>query len=106
VDEPRINTPCPSCGSRTLFIGVGGHLTCSLIGCKEPRTGKFIEGLKAQLTAECENVKKLREAMIGLIKLRTETDHTYESAYQAMFKGMGRTEWAAAEQTIADTEGK
>ena len=34
--EQRITTPCPSCGSRTLFIGAGGHLICSLLGCKDP----------------------------------------------------------------------
>lgn len=35
-DQPRINTPCPACGSTTLFIGSAGRLTCSLIGCKDP----------------------------------------------------------------------
>lgn len=32
----RIETPCPSCGHRTLFIGSGGHLTCSWLQCQEP----------------------------------------------------------------------
>lgn len=27
---------CPSCGGNTLFIGTGGHVTCSLLGCKDP----------------------------------------------------------------------
>jgi hypothetical protein len=44
--EPRINTPCPACGSRTLFIGEGGHLTCSLIGCKQPGVERAIAELR------------------------------------------------------------
>lgn len=36
MSEQRITTPCPSCGARTIFIGSNGHLTCSVIGCKEP----------------------------------------------------------------------
>lgn len=34
--EVRIRTRCPSCGHETLFISPSGHLTCSLIGCKDP----------------------------------------------------------------------
>lgn len=36
MEQPHISSPCPSCGGCTLFIGTGGWLTCSLIGCKEP----------------------------------------------------------------------
>ena len=31
-----IEMPCPSCGAKTLFIGEGGHLSCSGTKCKEP----------------------------------------------------------------------
>lgn len=27
---------CPACGGTTLFIGTGGHITCSLISCPRP----------------------------------------------------------------------
>lgn len=27
---------CPSCHHQTLFLGEGGHVTCSLIGCTNP----------------------------------------------------------------------
>jgi hypothetical protein len=27
---------CPACGSETLFVGEGGWITCSFIGCPEP----------------------------------------------------------------------
>ena len=27
---------CPTCGSRGLFLGSGGHVTCSVIGCHDP----------------------------------------------------------------------
>jgi hypothetical protein len=35
--EHWLKHPCPACGSTgTLFIGNGGYLTCSLIGCPDP----------------------------------------------------------------------
>ena len=43
-----IATPCPSCGGKNLFIGTGGHLTCSLIGCKEPVVETAIDKLKRE----------------------------------------------------------
>ena len=43
----RIADRCPTCGHTTLFIGSGGWLTCSLIGCKEPGVSRAIELLKA-----------------------------------------------------------
>lgn len=27
---------CPACGSKTLFVGDEGHVTCSLLGCSDP----------------------------------------------------------------------
>lgn len=50
VVEPRIVTRCPSCGSQTLFIGDGGHLTCALIGCPNPSVGRATDQLKADAT--------------------------------------------------------
>lgn len=47
--ERRITTPCPSCGSRTLFIGAGGHLTCSLLGCKDPSPQRVYERALAEI---------------------------------------------------------
>lgn len=43
--EKRITTRCPSCGHQSLFIAVGGHLTCSWLKCPEP-------SVEAQLAAE------------------------------------------------------
>lgn len=53
----RITTPCPACGATSLFIGEGGHLTCSEIGsqhgsyrgCPEPGVETEINNLKAAL---------------------------------------------------------
>lgn len=49
--QPKIFDRCPSCGSRSLFVGSGGWLTCSVIGCKEPATGEVIQGLKDRVTS-------------------------------------------------------
>lgn len=36
VRQVKITTPCPSCGWESLFIGTGGHITCSVLECKDP----------------------------------------------------------------------
>jgi hypothetical protein len=41
--ETRITTPCPSCGGKTLFVGSGGHLTCSWVECPEPVVERAIK---------------------------------------------------------------
>lgn len=53
----KIVTRCPSCGRQSLFIGEGGHLTCSVIGCKQPIVEAAFEHLEAKN-------KRLREAML------------------------------------------
>ena len=35
-ENGRITNRCPSCGHQTLFVGNGGYLTCSWLGCKAP----------------------------------------------------------------------
>lgn len=44
----RIVTPCPTCGGQTLFVGTGGHLTCSFIGCREPVVARAVDQVKAR----------------------------------------------------------
>lgn len=33
---PRVRGTCPACGVGPLFLGEGGHVTCSWVDCKEP----------------------------------------------------------------------
>lgn len=35
-DLERVVGRCPACGSNSLFVGSGGYLTCSVLGCCEP----------------------------------------------------------------------
>lgn len=61
-----INTPCPSCGFTTLFIGTGGHLTCSWIECKNPGVQTTIEALKAEVNrwkANHDNVVNIKRRL-------------------------------------------
>lgn len=53
----RIETPCPSCGAKSLFIGTGGHLTCSVLGCKDPVVECAVDACKI-LLARLENHQK------------------------------------------------
>ena len=53
MGEQIVVTPCPSCGGKTLFVGTGGHLTCSWLECKEP----IVETAIAQLEVELAKLK-------------------------------------------------
>ena len=33
---PQVQGRCPACGTKGLFLGDGGYVTCSLIGCPQP----------------------------------------------------------------------
>jgi hypothetical protein len=49
MSEQKIVDKCPSCGSTgTLFVGEGGYLTCSLIGCPQPGVTQAIDQLRAE----------------------------------------------------------
>jgi hypothetical protein len=51
-DGERIVTPCPHCGCQSLFIGAGGHLTCTRVpsrgsdGCGNPSVADAVATLK------------------------------------------------------------
>lgn len=47
----RIETRCPSCGSRSLFIGSGGHLTCGVLTCKSPSVEQTTENMQREIRA-------------------------------------------------------
>ncbi len=32
----RVAGTCPACGRSSLFVGDGGHVTCSMLGCPDP----------------------------------------------------------------------
>lgn len=64
-----IKTRCPSCGSRTLFIGSGGGLTCSFLGCKQPVVDQAISDLLAKAQAEAAQgaAFRMREALESIV---------------------------------------
>jgi hypothetical protein len=47
--QQRIVTTCPACGNQTLFIGSGGHLTCSWLKCKSPSVAMAVEEYRIAL---------------------------------------------------------
>lgn len=52
--DTRIKMPCPSCGSHSLFIGSGGHITCGYLPCKSPLLSDNIKALtEARANAHC-----------------------------------------------------
>ena len=33
---PAVKGHCPSCGLKSLFLAVGGHVTCANLECRDP----------------------------------------------------------------------
>jgi len=44
-----IVTRCPACHHQTLFVGSGGHLTCSWLQCPNPSVAEAIEQLESRI---------------------------------------------------------
>lgn len=36
VSHPRISGRCPGCGHFSLFVGMGGHVACGSLECRDP----------------------------------------------------------------------
>lgn len=36
IQHPVVQGFCPACNRHTLFLGTGGYVTCSYLGCKDP----------------------------------------------------------------------
>jgi hypothetical protein len=65
--ETRIVDRCPSCGKTTLFVGEGGYLTCSFLGCPEPGVGRVIERMQREFEEARPVLEAARdEARLGL----------------------------------------
>lgn len=63
MDSHMIISRCPSCGGCFLFIGKGGHLTCSLIGCKEPVVDRAVDNIKAKVERLQKEYNEIHDRM-------------------------------------------
>lgn len=46
---PDVQGRCPACGAASLFLGEGGHVTCSRIDCPEPSAADIMLGQGAPM---------------------------------------------------------
>ncbi len=83
VDGERIVTPCPHCGCQSLFIGSGGHLTCSRVpsrgsdGCGNPSVADAVEKLKRDredLVAALRRARPYLDCAVDLITNKAAAD--------------------------------
>jgi hypothetical protein len=65
--QQRIETPCPTCGHRTLFIAVGGHLTCSWLPCREPGLEYATTATKARAESAEAELQRLKGLVDGVL---------------------------------------
>lgn len=77
MNSEEIKTRCPSCRSQSLFVGKGGHLTCSVIGCKEPVVGRATNELIAE-------VERLTDKLDFTVRAVLEGEVAYEKTYKRM----------------------
>lgn len=59
--------------------------------------------LRTRLRESEAMAERLRNAVQGLVTLRSQTDLIYEDAYGAMFKETGEKQWAEAQAVLDDT---
>ena len=64
----RIETPCPACGLKSLFIAAGNHLTCANLSCREPSP----ESWCAAALARAEEAEREKRMAMRLMRARED----------------------------------
>lgn len=75
--DPKIATPCPACHHTSLFIGSGGHLICSWLGCQEPSVEEEVQKLQSEVKHQ-RLLYTLVESFISSTGLRQELTRYFE----------------------------
>lgn len=101
MNQPRIVDRCPACGSRSLFIGAGGFLTCSVITCANPATGDAIESLRAELSTARASLEAFNSYAGAMGLLRSIVDEHYPAeVFDASSGDQGALMVAAARKLV------
>lgn len=64
---PLVRGHCPACGRQSLFLGSGGHVTCSTIDCRNPSAAD--EVLRHAHLTECQHASGQRQAEATLARV-------------------------------------
>jgi hypothetical protein len=67
--QERIVTPCPNCGRSSLFIGEGGHLTCSVLTCSEPSAERANAQQREGLADALRHIEWMQQ-VLAAVKVR------------------------------------
>lgn len=86
--DVRIANRCPGCGHQTLFIGNGGWITCSWIGCKAPSIDEAFEQSRVDIICASQLRNELEEARREALAMRDERDREI-AARKAVERGAG-----------------
>lgn len=57
---PVVRGKCLACGHDTLFLGRGGHVTCSWLSCPEPGFMRKVDDLRDQLADAKHDLEQMR----------------------------------------------
>lgn len=61
--DRTVHGVCPSCGTALLFLGDGGHITCSLHNCPDPTAADRLLFHSRQVVHALTIVHAAREAL-------------------------------------------
>ena len=79
--NPRVQGYCPACRAASLFLGDGGHVTCSRIDCHNPcaaddllhsPTSPLVTGTLAQLAGAVADVAARLDDHANAVKTALE----------------------------------
>lgn len=68
-----VSNRCPACGG-SMFIGAGGWITCSVIGCKSPSLDEALERARLDIIRASQLEYELAEARREALAMRVERD--------------------------------
>ena len=105
----RIIDRCPSCGSKSLFIGKGGWLTCgNLSTCKEPGVSRSIDNMIDNMRARIAELDQLRARIAELELLMREAarGEKLKSARIAELEAILDHDTSNAEAIVAKAEAR
>lgn len=71
---PIVSGRCPACGMASLFLAVGGHVTCSNLSCSNPT--KIADDLLAPAGAGHDDAADATLSVVDLVEMARDTTTT------------------------------
>lgn len=102
----KVRGRCPSCDGEHLFVGSGGYVTCSLIGCADPCAAD-IDTLAARITeVEAERDEAIRLEPLTVADFRRAQAVLESAPHRPQESGREQDKVAALRSELEAAEGR